>query len=249
MKWRCTLIQRRLPDYPDGDLSPFWKRQVASHLKVCPDCRQEAAELSGVLSLYQSVPLPDPGPAFWQDFQQELHLKLAQVNQTPEPLPRRLQLPHYLLGATAMAGILALAVYLGPFSRSASPPQLAQSQGEAQAPALAQGGEPQRAKKALMAAPAPPAWRAPQPIALAPAEKAEKTEAALGRVAQPAPAPAQEPAISLAAGQAEVPRKAANGQEALSADDDDLDWDVDSVVADLSREERQSLKSKLESRR
>jgi len=89
MKWRCALIQRRLPDYPDGDLNPFWKRQVASHLEVCPDCRQEAEELAEVMSLYQAEPLPDPGPAFWQDFQQELHLKLAQVNQTPAPSPWR----------------------------------------------------------------------------------------------------------------------------------------------------------------
>ena len=60
MKWRCALIQRRLPDYPDGDLSPFWKRQVASHLEVCPDCRQEAAALGEVLSLYRACPSLTP---------------------------------------------------------------------------------------------------------------------------------------------------------------------------------------------
>ena len=249
MKWRCNLIQQRLPDYPGGDLSPFWKRQVASHLEVCPDCRQEAAELAEVMSLYHSEPLPDPGPAFWQNFQQELHLKLAQVNQTPEPSPWRLRLPHYLLGATAMAGILALAVYLGPYSRSTPTPQLAKSEGEIKAPALALGEQHQRAKMATAPAPAPPALRAPQPVALAPAEKTDKTEPALARVAKAAPAPAQEPEINLAAGKAGGPQKVANGQENLSSDDDDLDWDLDSVVADLSREERQCLKSKLESRR
>ena len=246
MKWRCALIQRRLPDYPDGDLSPFWKRQVASHLEVCPDCRREAAELAEVMSLYQSEPLPDPGPAFWQGFQQELHLKLARVNQTPEPSLWRLRLPHYLLGATAMAGILALAVYLGPYSRPASAPQLAKSREEAKTPALALGEQHKRAKMASAPAPAPPSLRAPQPVALAPAEK---TEPALAGVAKPAPAPAEEPEISLAAGKAAGPQKVAAGQEAVSSDDDDLDWDVDSVVADLSREERQCLKSKLESRR
>jgi anti-sigma factor RsiW len=120
MKWRCTLIQQRLPDYPDGDLSPFWKRQVASHLEVCPECRREVEEITEVVSLYQAHPLPDPGPEFWQNFDRELHLKLAQlnqVNQAPESTPRRLRLPHYVLGATAaMVAMLALAVYLGPFS-------------------------------------------------------------------------------------------------------------------------------------
>jgi len=33
------------------------------------------------------------------------------------------------------------------------------------------------------------------------------------------------------------------------SEEDDLDWDVDSVVADLSREEQQCVKSQLESRR
>ena len=138
MKWRCALIQRRLPDYPDGDLSPFWKRQVASHLEVCPDCRQEAEALGEVMSLYRAHPLPDPEPAFWQDFQQELHLKLAQVNQTPAPSPWRLRLPYYLVGAGATAAILVLAVYLGPFSQPSAPLPLAKPQEETQGP----GGGP-----------------------------------------------------------------------------------------------------------
>jgi hypothetical protein len=218
---------------------------VASHLEVCPDCRQEAEGLAEVMSLYQAQPLPDPGPAFWQDFQQELHLKLAQVNQTPEPAPWRLRLPHYLLGAT-MAGILALAVYLGPYFRSSSTLQMAKPQGEVKAPDLALGQGPQRAKMAIAAAPAPPPPAATHPVAMAPAGK---TEAAAMKLAKPEPAPAEEAEISLAASKPGTPQKVAPGQEGLSSEDDDLDWDVDSVVADLSREERQCLKSKLESRR
>ena len=246
MKWRCALIQRRLPDYPGGDLSPFWKRQVASHLEVCPDCRQEAAELAEVLDLYRAQPRPDPGPAFWQDFQQELHLKLAQVNQATAPAPRGLRLPHVLLGAGAMAGILALAVYLGPFSPSSSTLKMAKPQGETKAPAVAVHQETQRAKTVTAAAPAPPPPAATRAAALSPAAQ---TEAQGAGVARPEPAPAGEAEISLAAGKEGAPQKVASSQEGLSSDDDDLDWDLDSVVADLSKEERQCLKSKLESRR
>ena len=71
MKWRCALIQRRLPEYPDGDLSPFWRRHVAAHLEVCPHCRQEAADLGEVMSLYKAHPTPEPDPSFWQNFEQE----------------------------------------------------------------------------------------------------------------------------------------------------------------------------------
>jgi len=236
MKWRCALIQRRLPDYPDGDLSPFWKRQVASHLEVCPDCRQEAEELAEVMSLYQAEPLPDPGPAFWQDFQQELHLKLAQVNQTPAPSPWRLRLPHYLLGATALAGILALAVYLGPYSHTFQTQQMAKPQEACKVPEIALGRELKRANMATAPAPAPPAPAAAKPAAMA-------------RTAKPEPAPAEEPQFSLAAGKAAGQQKVASSQEGALSEEDDLDWDVDSVVADLSREEQQCVKSQLESRR
>ena len=246
MKWRCALIQRRLPDYPDGDLSAFWKRRVASHLEVCPDCRQEATELAEVMSLYQAQPLPDPGPAFWQDFQQELHLKLAQVNQTPEPAPWRLRLPHYVMGAAAMAGVLALAVYLGPFSRTSSTPQMAQPQVKAKGPEMALRQEVKQGEKVTAAVPTPPAPAATQPVAAPPAGK---PATAAPMMAKPAPAPAEEAEFSLAASKPEAPRKVAGAEEGLLSEDDDLDWDVDSVVADLSKEERQSLKSKLESRR
>ena len=246
MKWRCALIQPRLPDYPDGDLSPFWKRQVASHLKGCPECRQELEEIAEVVSLYQAHPLPDPGPEFWQDFQRELHLELAQVNQVTEPAPGRLRLPHYVLGATAMAGLLALAIYLGPFSPPSSQPQLAQPQGEAKTPKMAVHPAPQRAKLATSPAPAPPTPAATPPAAVA---TAGKTEALAVQVAKPASPPAGEPQYNLAAGKLDADQKAALDVERLLSEDDVLDWDVDPVVADLSREQQQHLKSKLESRR
>jgi hypothetical protein len=246
MKWRCALIQRRLPDYPDGELSPFWKRHIASHLEVCPDCRQEAADLAEAVSLYQDHPVPDPGPAFWQDFQRELHFKLAQVNQDPEPAGSRLRLPYYLLGASAMAGVLALAVYLGPFSQPASVLKVAQPLKEAQAPAMAR---PQGGLKAKMAT-VPPAAPSPPVAARAAAMvPAAKTEAQAVAVAKPEAAPAADPEFSLAAGRDKKPQRLAASEEESLMEDDDLDWDVDSVVADLSREQQENLKSRLESRR
>jgi hypothetical protein len=246
MKWQCTLIQQRLPDYPDGDLSPFWKRQVAAHVKGCPDCRRELEELTEVVRLYQAHPLPDPGPAFWQEFERDLHVKLAQVNQTPEPVPWRLGLPHYILGATALAGIILLAVYLGPFTSPTSVPQTARLQEKtkvADSPLLKRAP---RAPQATAAAPAPPSPAATQPAAGAPADKAEAPPVLF---AKPAPTPAAEAEYSLAAGKLGTAGSMANGEEELWPRNDILSWDVDAVVADLSREEREELKQRLESRR
>lgn len=248
MKWRCTLIQRKLPDYPDGELSPFWKRQVAAHLEVCPECRRELEELSAVVRLYQDHPLPDPGPAFWQEFERELHLKLAQVNQSPEPAPRYRHLPHYLLGATALAGILALAVYLGPFSRPAPAPQLAHQLEKSRVPAAPLAKRTPQAQKAPLAtaaAPAPPPAAPARPPALASTGTAKPRAL---RVAQPKPPPA-EAKYSLAAGKLEAAPRPVLGGEGLWPDDDFPSWDVSAVATDLSRQQREDLKRRLESRR
>lgn len=245
MTWRCALIQRRLPDYPDGDLSPFWRRLISAHVQVCPECRRELEELSEVARLYQTHPPTDPGPAFWQEFERELHVKLAQVNQSPEPQPRRLRLPHYLVGATALAGVLALAVYLGPFAPESPAPQRAHRQGESKTPDLPLRQEMKRAKKATAAAPAPPSSGASQPAAVAFPDKAE---APAVQFAKPESTPAEEAGYRLAASKLED-AKTAKEEEDLWSEDDILSWDVDSLVADLSREEQQTLKSRLESRR
>lgn len=246
MTWRCALVQRRLPAFPDGDLSPFWRRLIAAHLKVCPECRRELEELTEAVRLYQSQPLPDPGPAFWQEFDRELHVKLAQVNQAPEPQPRRLRLPHYVMGATALAGVLALAVYLGPFARTASSPGVAPRLAETKSQEARMPHDATRAKQAKAAAPAPPPVAASRSLALMPAEKSEPAAAQL---AEPAPAPAKDAEFSLASGKVEKPGESAGDEDDLWADDDVLGWDADSLVADLSQEEKQVLKSRLESRR
>jgi anti-sigma factor RsiW len=248
MKWRCNLIQQRLPDYPDGDLSPFWKWQVAAHLEVCPECRQELQEITEVVSLYQAHPLPHPGPEFWQDFDRELHLKLAQLNQNPEPAPRRVRLPHYVLGGTAaMVAALALAVYLGPFSETVSKPQLvAQPQPEATAPAMALRNEPPRAKVATAPAPASPTTAA---LKMGATLQPPSPKDLADKVAKSVALPAGDPHYSLASGTLNAKQKVALEMEKLLSEDDVLDWDVDSVVVDLSREQQLRIKSKLESRR
>jgi len=105
MKWRCALIQRWLPAYPDGDLPSFWRARIRSHLERCPACREELAGLEEVIRRVKAAPEPDPGEAFWEAFNRDLHLKLAQ--SAPAPAPSRFsKIPYYLLGAPALAVLL-----------------------------------------------------------------------------------------------------------------------------------------------
>lgn len=110
MKWRCALLQRWLPGYLDDDAPAFWRRRVQAHLERCPACRQEAEALKEMAEALKAAPLEDPGPAFWQEFHRELHLKLAQTNQAPAALERpRFRIPYY---AAAAAGVAVLVVWI-----------------------------------------------------------------------------------------------------------------------------------------
>ena len=110
MKWQCALLQRWLPEYPDGDLPALGKWWLRSHVPHCAACRQEVAGLREVVAALEATPAPDPGPEFWGMFSREMHLKLAQaahaVQDAPKPArPRWLRLP-YLVGAPALAVLL-----------------------------------------------------------------------------------------------------------------------------------------------
>ena len=68
MKVQCALLQRWLPEYPDGDLSAFWRGRLQAHLERCPVCREELAALKEVEMALKAAPVADPGPEFWRSF-------------------------------------------------------------------------------------------------------------------------------------------------------------------------------------
>jgi hypothetical protein len=230
MKWRCVLIQRWLPDYPDGDLSPFWRRRLVAHLQVCPDCQAELAELKEVVQTYQQHPLPAPEPGFWEEFNRELHQKLAQVNhQAPAPERRRLKLP-YLLGAPALAVLLIfISSYLVNLHQPGKTPQLAERQ------KLEQPLEKAREPRLDVAK--------EQPSAPAPASE-------MGRFME---AEAERSLVldqKFAANHALVPEQVIYaGLEDGLWQDELPSWDVEAVIADLSPQERKVLVENLSSRR
>jgi anti-sigma factor RsiW len=110
MKWQCALLQRWLPDYPDGDLPAWGKRWLEAHVARCSACRQELAVLQVMVGSIKAAPLADPGEEFWGEFSREMHLKLVQATTEAQPAPapprsRPFRLP-YLVGASALAIVL-----------------------------------------------------------------------------------------------------------------------------------------------
>ena len=134
MKWQCALLQRWLPEYPDGDLPAFWLRRLKPHVERCTRCRQELAALKEMAQAVRTSPVADPGPEFWNDFSRELHLKLVQAAQEGRMAPARSswwgRIP-YLAGASALAALLIWVAVSHQTPRQPGPaaPQIAQKEG------------------------------------------------------------------------------------------------------------------------
>ncbi|MGA7576591.1 MAG: anti-sigma factor family protein [Desulfobaccales bacterium] len=151
MNWQCALLQRWLPEYPDGDLPAFWLRRLKPHVERCSHCRQELAALKEVAQAIRTSKVADPGPEFWSGFSRELHVKLVQAVQEGEMAPARSswwgRIP-YLVGASALAVLLLwVAVsHLTPRQAGLAPPQVAQQKAPkeqlavAPEPAAGEGG-------------------------------------------------------------------------------------------------------------
>ena len=168
MKWQCALLQRWLPEYPDGDLPAWGKHWLKSHVARCSPCRQELAELREAVAAMDATPVADPGPEFWRDFSREMHLKLVQAAQTGQAAPasaspRRFRLP-YLLGAPALAVLLFyVAVNLtGPGAPIQDQAQLKQQAEGMQQSKAKVAAVPQKAPVPLAPGPAAPVLPAEQ---------------------------------------------------------------------------------------
>jgi len=227
MKWQCDLLQRWLPEYPDGDLPGFWKRRLGSHLEHCAGCRQELASLREIVAAIKAAPVAEPEPEFWSEFSRDLHLKLARVAQetqgAPAAAPRSwwTRLP-YLVGAPALA-VLALWVvtyYSNP-----------------EGPALAP--QPQMAEKAAPAAPK---------VAEAPQAAAPRFAGAVQPGGTRTPAVAEMPLGATAEQFCFTTFTDDNGL----CPEDDLEFssgDLDSVLAGMTDQERETFLKTLKQRK
>jgi len=79
--------------------------------------------LAETIRAVQAAGEPDPGEAFWEDFNRDLHLELARSAQAPAP-SRFSKIPYYLLGAPAVALLVfwVASIYLHQERPGLAPP-------------------------------------------------------------------------------------------------------------------------------
>jgi hypothetical protein len=117
----CTSISEELSAYLDGELSPDVAAKVAEHLRYCPTCAAEAAELANIRGMVRALPPAPPRPHLAERTLRavlRIHVRHAREHAAPRwwqrlfPAAAAFRRP----GVVAVAVAVALALIIAPLS-------------------------------------------------------------------------------------------------------------------------------------
>ncbi len=114
---RCQRVQKNLPAYHDGELSPRVRAQIFAHLKGCALCAQEEALLSQVEGLLLKMPRITPSAEFAQTFWRRLEREGDLEEEIPllrrwQRLAERWSWTPALAAVTAALLLIVVSAYL-----------------------------------------------------------------------------------------------------------------------------------------
>ena len=110
------VTEEELMAYRDGETKG--RETIAAHLKECPECARELAEIEAVLSTLNALPVPEPG----EDYGQRVWRQIAP--RLPEKKANwweRLFLPRRMLAFATVAALILLAFFVGRVSKRPVP--------------------------------------------------------------------------------------------------------------------------------
>ena len=79
---RCQRIQPHLLALIEGELQQKKRDKVAMHVAACPACALAMRSLRRTLRVVQTIAVPEPSPAFWQEFGTALHQRIRREEAT-----------------------------------------------------------------------------------------------------------------------------------------------------------------------
>jgi anti-sigma factor RsiW len=118
-KMRCQRIQPHLLALVEGELKQRKREKVARHVAACPACASAMRSLRQTLRVVQTIEVPEPSPAFWQEFGTALHQRIrreeaAHQGRRRGQLWELFRLPKPALAAVAVSLILVCSLpFLG----------------------------------------------------------------------------------------------------------------------------------------
>jgi anti-sigma factor RsiW len=110
-KMRCQHIQPHLLAFIEGELKQNKHAKVSRHVAACPACASDLRKLRQTLRVVQAIGVPEPSPAFWQEFGTTLHQRIRRAEAAHQGRRRwqlweSFRLPKPALAAVAVSLIL-----------------------------------------------------------------------------------------------------------------------------------------------
>jgi anti-sigma factor RsiW len=81
-KMRCQQIQPHLLALIEGELKQRKHAKIARHVAACPACASAMRSLRRTLRVVRTIDVPEPSPAFWQEFGTALHQRIRREEAT-----------------------------------------------------------------------------------------------------------------------------------------------------------------------
>ena len=133
---RCQRIQPHLLALIEDELKPRKREQVARHVAACPACVSAMRSLRQTLRVVQAIDVPEPSPAFWQEFGTTLHQRMRRAEGAHQGRRgwqawERFRLPKPALAAVAVSLMLVCSLpFLGGYLGQQRMPRMVLSGGD-----------------------------------------------------------------------------------------------------------------------
>ena len=109
---KCKLVEKLIPTYIEGTLSPKRSQQLELHIDDCPRCQKELQTFEETIHHASSLPVEYPTPEAWKAFWPTLRMRISQSQSFEEDrLPLWVRMHGWKMAGVACVLILLLSFW------------------------------------------------------------------------------------------------------------------------------------------